>query len=123
MSNEFWQALFGFLGLVAIAWMQNRTRNAVVKVGKDAAEHVNDVKDTLAANTDDTTKQLNTIHKLVNSSLGVPLKALALALRRTANETKSEDDIKAAETAEEASRAHEENQAKLDIQLAKGGRR
>jgi len=127
MSNEFWQYFFGFLGVAFVCWQQNRTTKAVRESSEDANTHAKQVKNTLAETTSDTDdhldqqdKKLETIHKLVNSALGVPLKALALAYRRTAIESGRKEDIDAAVAAEKASQDHEESQRKLDASLAAG---
>jgi len=121
ISDVVWQALIAGAVALGLGYMQRQNRNAIVKVGKEAAEHVNEVKDTLADNTDATNKQLKEIsntgkavHTLVNSSMSAQLKISAVALRRIAVISKDQEDVKAADLAERLFHEHEVKQAVVD---------
>jgi hypothetical protein len=58
--------------------------------------------------------KLDLIHGLVNSQHGAALKALAVALRTTANRDPTAHNTAAADVAERASRDHEDRQAAID---------
>lgn len=87
----------------------------------DAALKVDEVKEDLRENTvasaqsmADLKKVTKDVHTLVNANMGAQLKISALALRRVADLTKHQDDVAAAELAEQLLTAHNEKQAVVD---------
>ncbi len=91
-----------------------------------AADHAETVKITLAdtnAVTDEKLAGLAAVadatHTLVNNAMSQQLKITAIALRRVADLTKSNDDATAADAAEKASGVHEAKQHAVDRKDAK----
>ena len=134
-----WQALIAAVVTLALAWMNQRTKNAVdtgtskaSKSADDAADKavvaaakVAEVKTTLDENTARTDEKLQSIsktteavHVLVNSSMSAQLKISMIALHRVAELTHHPEDIAAADLAEKLFREHEEKQKTLDSMKA-----
>lgn len=121
MSDVVWQALIAAAVTLTLAWMNQRTKDAVVKTGKEAAGKAEEVKTTLEATT---TKQAETLegmakvgeatHVLVNNNMAIQLKLNAVLARRLAETTKAASDLAAAVTAERLLAEHEAKQTVVD---------
>lgn len=85
MSDAFWTAIIAATSTIIIAWMQNRQN-----------------------------RQLQAIHTLVNSAMGVQLRINADLSRWKADRTGNPEHAKDAEKAEKLYLEHEESQAKVD---------
>lgn len=121
-------SLCGVLVQMHIASRQEARTEVVVAKAEKAAEKVEvvaekaeEVKTALKESTAATTKTLDRIetrgdqnHVLLNSQHGVLLKALAAALRVTADREGTKGTKDAAEAAERVSREHDETQAKAE---------
>ena len=121
VSDVVWQALIGGIVTLALAWMAQRTKQAVEdntkearKAAEQAAGKVEAVKNTLDETTLSTDKKLNDIHTLVNSNMGVQLKIAATALKRIASMTSHPDDIAASNLANTKLAEHESKQNEVD---------
>jgi hypothetical protein len=113
-ESTIWQAVIAGVVTVVLAYFQYRTRVAVNKgmttatnASDLAARRVESVRSVLATNTTNTDNKLAGLaevaeqtHRLVNSASDRQMKAIAVALRRIADLTKTADDIDAAEKAE-----------------------
>jgi hypothetical protein len=109
-----WNALIGAVVTVILAYFSYRTKTAVsagAKEAQDAADiaarRVEGVRTSLATHTLSTDTKLAGLaevaeqtHRLVNSASDRQMKAVAVALRRIADLTKTTEDIAAAEEAE-----------------------
>jgi nitrogen fixation/metabolism regulation signal transduction histidine kinase len=108
-------------GAVVIAWMQNKTKQAVVSTGAAAATKVEEVKDTLQAANAATGAKLGGLekvakdtHTLVNSNMGVQLKLAAALSKRLADMTKATEDVAEAIRTEAMYQEHMAKQAIVD---------
>ena len=110
VSDVVWQAIIAAAVTVILAWMNQRTKNAVTETAKEAAVKTAEVKTDLAISHDIQNDKLNTIHGLVNSALGDVKKNLAVTARSKAEITNSPIDIAAAEKAEQDSTRHDQTQ-------------
>ena len=109
------------LGAVVIAYMQNKTKQAVLDTGTAAAFKVAEVKTELRdsnVTTDATLKEIKKTgvdtHTLVNSNMGVQLRLNAAVTGRLAEITKDPEDIKAANLARLMYEEHVAKQAIVD---------
>ena len=82
MSDAFWIAFFGFLGLGVAQWLNYRRMTKLTKVAEKT-------------------------HVLVNSKMDAQLQLTAIALRRLAVATKDPEDDKAATFAENLAKGHD----------------
>lgn len=103
IGDVVWQAIIAAIVTLVLAWMNNRTKDAVIGVGILAIN-----------NKEDTDKKLDIIHALGNSQMGAQKRLLATTARAKAHITKDEIDIKAADNAEKELTAHEARQAVAD---------
>ncbi len=120
MSDVFWQAMFAFLATAVISWMQLRTKGAVdlakvatVEAAEGAAIRVAEVKKNLLVSTTNMSNQLERVeemgeknHALLNGGMEIQLQIAATALRRIADTSSHEDDLKAARFAEQRLAEH-----------------
>lgn len=133
MSDVFWQALIAGIVTLVLAYMQMRTKQAVVSTASDAkievvkvAEKAEQVKTTLEVSTKKTDAALiglarvaKDTHTLVNSNMGIQLKLHAATSKRLALISKDPDDIAAAELAELLFQEHNKKQAIVDSSYRK----
>ena len=113
MSDTVGLALVNLIGVAIsgyIAYKMMQLKNSQ----DDAAKKVEEVRSDLKTESNNTSGQLISIHTLVNSKMGAVLKALAVAMRRVADETKSQIDLDAAAIAERQLADHETRQAAVD---------
>ncbi len=121
VSDVVWQAAIGAIVTIVLAWMQQRTKDAVQKAAEEAAAKVNEVKVALVDTTAMTDEKLDSIvktgtaiHTLVNSAMGEQKRLLAVTSRAKADLTRDPVDIVAAEVAEQSHREHVKKQSRLD---------
>lgn len=116
-----WAALVGvMIALTAVAneWLQSKREARAGIAAKVAAakvaEKVELVKDTLLVNSKVTDAKLDTIHTLVNSSMGAALKLNAELSRWKANAEPTKENNAAADLAEQVYREHQGKQSTVD---------
>lgn len=116
------------IATIAVAFLQMRTRNAVLDSASEAkgrdevtAQKAEEVKATLEVHTAVTDARLSELksvahetHTLVNSNMGVQLKLNAAVTRRLAGLTGHADDLAAADLAEQMYQEHLKKQAQVD---------
>ncbi len=121
VSDVVWQALIAAAMTIIMAYMSQRTKDAVAKTADAAAGKAEEVKTTLAAATAQQDGKLDRIHTLVNSNMGVQLRMTAELARWKAVQTRDPKHIAEAENAERLYREHVEKQAAVDAADQKGG--
>lgn len=103
VSDVVWQAIIAAVVTLALAYMNQRTKNAVVEAAVSANNYKKDTDD-----------QLKVIHALGNSQMGAQKRLLAVTARAKAHITNDPIDVKAAEAAETELASHEVRQASAD---------
>jgi len=98
-------------------WLTRRQNAANAKEVKETTENTAvEVKQALVAHNEKTDEKMETIHTLVNSAFGQQLKVTADATNKTASITGDSADINAADAAKKLLDAHNESQAKADLE-------
>jgi hypothetical protein len=98
------------------AWLKARGDERVAKAAVTAAGKVAESAKEQSGRLEKIETTGEKTHRLVNSQHGAALKALAVALRVTADREPSKETVAAAEAAEKASREHDARQARLDAE-------
>jgi hypothetical protein len=130
-------AICTLISTLALAIIQRQTREAVVegakrasleradvkKTARVAADRVEEVRQTLSKESENTIIKLDElqegskqIHTLVNANMGAQLKISSIALRRLADLTKHPEDMAAAELADKRLLEHEAKQKDVNSQ-------
>ena len=108
------QTAIGAVVTVVLAYMAERTKQAVVEGSRAAAKTADDVQATLKEANDNTDSKLTIIHTLVNRDMHTALSVAAEALNRLAALTKDPADVVKAAAAAEKLAAHDRQQALAD---------
>jgi hypothetical protein len=66
MSDVVWQAIIAGVVTIILAWLQNRTKNAVVKTGEDAAKKTLELDTAKLEKLDTIEKKVDDVHKTTN---------------------------------------------------------
>jgi nitrogen fixation/metabolism regulation signal transduction histidine kinase len=125
MSDIVWQALIAAGVTLVLAWMNQRTKNAVTSAADKAATKVEEVKDTLESHNEASADKLaemaevgEATHTLVNSAMGAQLRLHAATARALAEQTHLPAHTAAADLAEKLLAQHEAKQRRVDNMIA-----